>query len=73
MVYKIYTVRDALVGYNAPFIMVNEDVAKREFRTLCEKKKEVADDLSLWEIGSFDDETGTIIPLIPEMVKFGKE
>lgn len=74
MIYHIYSAKDALIGFNAPFIMLNEDVAKRDFLDRIEKAPtHLKNDLSLWEIGTFDDETGTIIPKVPKMVTFGKE
>lgn len=74
MTYQIYAVKDALVAYNTPFILLNEDVAKREFRIMLEHTDEIKrKDLSLWKLGTFEDETGTIVPMIPEMVVFGKE
>lgn len=74
MTYEIFSARDALIGFNAPFIMVNENVAKRDFLDRLEKAPEhLKKDLSLWNIGTFDDETGTIIPKMPSMVIFGKE
>lgn len=74
MIYQIFSARDTLIGFNAPFIMINEQVAKRDFLDRIEQAPpHIRNDLSLWNIGTFDDETGTIIPKMPEMVIFGKE
>ena len=74
MTYGIYTVHDKVIGaYMAPFIMVNEDAAKREFSIMCKRKPEIAEDLSLWKLGTYEDEKGTVIGVVPEMVRFGKE
>lgn len=72
MIYGIYSVKDALIGFNAPTIMVNEEVAKRNFQSMV-KKSDIGNDLSLWDLGTFDEDTGTIIPKMPTMVTFGKE
>lgn len=70
MLYNFYSVHDKVVGaYNAPTIFVNEEAAKRSFRALQEKRPDIAQDLTLWNIGTFEDETGTIIPIIPKMVE----
>lgn len=72
MIYNIYTVRDKLIGYNGPFIMPNEEVAKRAFHQRLEKDPN-AEDLSLYFIGEFNEETGEIKAKEPTMVVFGKE
>lgn len=74
MTYNIYTVHDKVMGsYMAPFIMINEEAAKREFKIMCTRKPEIAEDLTLWKLGTFEDETGTIVGKMPEMITFGKE
>lgn len=73
MIYKMYTVRDRLIGYNAPFIMPNEEVAKRAFKQRLEKDPN-AEDISLYYLGEYNDETAEIkLTKEPEMVTFGKE
>lgn len=70
MLYNLYAVRDKIVGaYNAPTLFVNEEAAKRSFKALLQKRPDIAEDLTLWNIGTFEDETGTIIPTIPRLVE----
>lgn len=70
MLYNLYSVRDKIVNaYNAPTLFVNEEAAKRSFRALLQKRPDIAEDLSLWNLGTFEDETGTIIPNMPKMVE----
>lgn len=69
MIYPMYSVRDRLVGFNAPFIMPNEDVAKRAFKQRLEKDPN-SEDLELYKVGKFDDETGKIESELPVMVTF---
>lgn len=68
----IFSVKDNLIGFNAPYIRQNERVAIREFRTLVESLDEKADysvfDLGLYCIGTFDLETGVIESHDPEVV-----
>ena len=68
----IFSVKDNLIGFNAPFIRQNERVALREFRTLIESLDDKADhtafDLGLYCIGTFDLETGVIEPHDPQVV-----
>lgn len=68
----IFSVKDNLIGFNAPYIRQNERVAIREFRTLVESLDEKSDhsvfDLGLYCIGTFDLETGVIEPHDPQVV-----
>lgn len=68
MKYNLYSVRDRLVGFNAPFIMPNEEVAKRAFKQRIETDKN-AEDLELYRLGTYDDDTGMITPEPPVMVE----
>lgn len=67
MKYDVYSVRDALVGFGFPVPMDNDAVAVRNFG---ETHKNVGspEDFSLWKIGSFDTETGTIVSDLPSML-----
>ena len=67
MKYNLYAVRDRLVGFNAPFIMPNEEVAKRAFKQRIEKDPN-AEDLELYRVGNYDDDTGIIVSEQPVMV-----
>lgn len=68
----IFSVKDNLIGFNAPFIRQNERVAIREFRTLIDNLDEKADqsvfDLGLYCIGVFDLDTGVIEAHDPQVV-----
>ncbi len=68
----IFSVKDNLIGFNAPFIRQNERVAIREFRTLIDNLDEKADqsvfDLGLYCIGTFDLDTGVIESHDPQVV-----
>lgn len=68
----IFSVKDNLIGFNAPYIRQNERVAIREFRTLVESLDEKGDhsvfDLGLYCIGTFDLETGVVESHDPQVV-----
>ena len=70
MIYNLYAIQDTLVGFNAPFIMVNESVAKREYTNFLKTSKNPTD-MRLFKIGTFDDSTGTIVGIIPEQIMGG--
>lgn len=72
MKYGVYSVKDVLVGFNNPFLMVNDDVAKRAFIQNTKGKPE-APDLQLFKLGTFDDETGKFSDNEPVALAFGKE
>lgn len=71
MIYNLYSIQDTLVGFNAPFIMVNENVAKREYQHYLETSKN-PEDMRLFKIGTFDDASGTIIGKTPTQIMGGK-
>lgn len=68
----IFSVKDNLIGFNAPYIRQNERVAIREFRTLIDsldaKDDYSAYDLGLYCVGMFDLETGVIESHDPQVV-----
>ena len=51
MIYKIYSVKDVVAGqFSEPRIFMNEGLAVRWFKNLCEKS-EISSDLSLYYLG----------------------
>lgn len=70
MIYSLYSVQDVMVGFNAPFIMVNDNVAKREYANWLKSQKNPTD-MRLFKVGTFDDATGTVLPLTPEQILGG--
>ena len=72
MMYNIFSIQDVMVGFNAPFVMVNDEVAKREYSHFLKTNKNPTD-MRLFKIGTFDDATGTILPLTPECIMGGGE
>ena len=70
MIYKIYSVKDAVAGqFSEPRIFMNEGLAVRWFKNLCEKS-EIASDLALYYLGEYDLESGAIVSA-PEFVMNG--
>lgn len=72
MIYGVYAVKDILVGFNAPFVMVNDEIAKRTFKITVDQKPE-KNDLQLWRLSQWNDVTGEFLNNQPEMLAFGKE
>lgn len=72
MIYGVYAVKDILVGFNAPFVMVNDEIAKRTFKNTVDQKPE-KNDLQLWRLSQWNDITGEFLNNQPEMLAFGKE
>ena len=68
----IFAVKDNLVGFNSPYIRMNERVAIREFRTMIDDLDGKGDhsvfDLGLYCVGTFDLETGVIESHDPQVV-----
>ena len=72
MIYTMYAIQDTMVGFNAPFIMVNENVAKREYNNFLKAPQcKNPSDMRLFEIGTYDDATGTIVGIIPKQIMGG--
>lgn len=68
----VFSIQDTMIGFNAPFIMVNEEAAKRAYIN-AEKKDPDSKDKRLFVIGSFDDETGSLQPVTPYQIMGGIE
>ena len=70
MVTRVFSVFDAKASvFGTPFFMQREAMALRAFGDLANDVKSSIclhpEDYSLWEVGSFDDETGTLVPQKP--------
>lgn len=72
MIYKLYAVQDTLIGFSQPYVMVNEEVAKRDYQERL-KTNPHASDMRLYKVGTFDDSTGTIIGETPKCIMGGGE
>lgn len=58
-----YSIKDELVGFNDPILMVNDSIAIRVFTSsvnTIDELKNNAKDYSLYCLGSFDSDTGLI-------------
>ena len=68
----IFSVKDNMVGFNSPYIRVNERVAIREFRSMVDDLDDKGDqsvfDLGLYCVGTFDLDTGVIESHDPQVV-----
>lgn len=71
MIYKLYAVQDTLVGFGKPFISVNEEVVKRDYLEANANNPHKSD-MRLFEIGTFDDSTGTVTGIIPIQILGGE-
>lgn len=67
MIYNLYSLKDELVGFNAPVRFDNDQVAIRSFMELMKTDdyKGIKKDLSLYKIGSFDTDSGSFITELP--------
>lgn len=67
MIISLYSVNDALSGFGAPTLQNNDAAAYRSFAEAFKDVYQPAD-YSLWKVGSFDTDTGEIIPDVPSVV-----
>lgn len=61
MKYKIYAIKDKLVGFGVPHININDEVEMRDFKNAMSQDMN-AGDKELHIVGEWDTETGTIFP-----------
>lgn len=63
MIVKLYSIRDKLTGYNPPIAFKDERISTRWFESFCKQKKDQEyiepKYYELYEVGTFDTETGT--------------
>lgn len=67
MVYNVYSIRDSKTGFMSPLVDVNHEAATRNFHHSVLASDSVlrsfASDFSLYQIGTFDSDSGRITPL----------
>ena len=65
---NLYALKDCKIGFRNPFNMPNDESAKRIIRIAVNNKidennneiRKFADDIELWKVGEYDDQTGEI-------------
>lgn len=65
MTLKIYAIKDTKVGFMQPFYQANNAVAIRSFTNAVNDEQtnninKNLDDMELWHLGEFNDDTGEI-------------
>lgn len=69
MIYNIYAIRDDLTGFMTPTVDLNDQSAVRNFRHGVMATRDILhthpQDFVLYCLGSFDTETGQIVPESP--------
>lgn len=72
MIYSIYSIKDERTGYLEPMLDINDASAMRNFHNAILKKGSLFDthssDYSLFKIGEFNNESGTIKPFELEFI-----
>ena len=71
---KIYSIKDTKIGYMQPFYQNNEAVAVRNFSNAINSPQlnninQNLEDMELWKLGAFDDQTGEITSEIKFVIK----
>ena len=63
---NIYAFRDTKIGFMQPFLQQNEAVAMRTLKMAVNDEhsqiRNRAEDIQLYQLGTFDDDTGEIVP-----------
>lgn len=72
MVKNLYSIRDVKSTFMPPFIDDNDEVAQRNFAFAISNRPDVIayapSDFSLMRIGTFDTESGALVPCLPVFV-----
>lgn len=69
MIFNLYSIKDELAGTFANLMVVNEKVAQRTFKWLMQESEPAdCDDKRIYLMGTYDNETGQIIPIMPQLV-----
>lgn len=72
MIYSIYSIKDDKTAYLEPMLDINDASAMRNFHNAILKKGSLFDthsaDYSLFKIGEFDTDTGSIRPIENEFI-----
>lgn len=68
--HNLYSIQDVLIGFNAPMIGANDEAMARDYKAFLRKKdtNEQKADMRLFKIGVFDDITGQIEAIQPELM-----
>lgn len=74
---NIYAIRDLKTNYGNPVCDINDDAAKRGFLMAVEygqnELSKMPQDFELVKLGTFDEDTGEIVPCAMEIVITGFE
>lgn len=78
MKFNVYAIRDVHTGFLSPTFEINDAVAMRNFSHAVQQSESVlfthASDYSLFRVGSFDSDTGRLMPEeLPVLVCEGKD
>lgn len=70
MILNVYAIHDDLSGFMTPVVDQNDAIAMRNFRMACDVSKTSVmswrpSDFSLYRLGTFNSETGSLVPLDP--------
>lgn len=68
MLFEVYSIKDELAGTFGNLMVVNPKVAARTFRWMTEEmEKADCADKRVYKMAEYDNETGKIMPIMPEM------
>lgn len=74
---NIYSIRDLKTNYGTPVCDLNDESAKRGFMMALEygynELSKVPQDFELVKIGTFDEDTGELVPCMMEIIITGFE
>lgn len=75
MIYPVYSVRDDKAGFGQPQVSLNEPTMIRSFAHQINQPGSILEfassDYSLYEIGSFDTDSGEFKPVLPRFIISG--
>lgn len=76
MIYNLYSIKDELSEFAAPFTITDDNQAKRFWRSEIVYKRQIMmdnpEDYSLYKVGKFETETGIVTYTAPEKIESAK-
>lgn len=67
----LVALEDRMTEFMQPRAVMKKEEAERDFEALC-KTSPIASDMVLWELGTYDTETGLIEPIKPTVIQKGE-
>lgn len=77
MIKPVFAMKDEAAGiFMDPMIDYNKDTAIRNFEFACKNNQVInfrPSDFSFWHVADFDNETGKVLAIVPDLIMRGND